>query len=119
MIILAGSVVISMSNNGIIGKANTAVDESDLKRVQNLAAIAWADIVNLEYNKVYSGIGTAGAQCLVFINENGQYKDVTKIPGNTCIVSNKQILIGGTIPVEFSEDGKSFVFNGQIFTVVE
>ena len=43
MIILAASVVISLSNTGIIDKAGQAVDATDAAQVQNLAALAWAD----------------------------------------------------------------------------
>jgi len=43
MIILASAILISLSNSGIIGKANEAVKASDLKAVQNVAALAWAE----------------------------------------------------------------------------
>ena len=43
MIILAAAVVISMSNNGIIDKASHAVQLTDEKQVQDLAALAWAE----------------------------------------------------------------------------
>ena len=43
MIILAATVVIAMSNNGIIERANHAVKITDEKQVQDLAALAWAE----------------------------------------------------------------------------
>ncbi len=43
MIILAASVIIAMSNNGIIDRANQAVKLTDEKQVQDLAALIWAE----------------------------------------------------------------------------
>jgi len=43
MIILAGSIIISLSNSGIIGKAEEAVDAANLQEVQQIATLAWAD----------------------------------------------------------------------------
>ena len=43
MIILAGSVVITLSNSGIIDKANEAVSASDLNQVQHAATLIWVD----------------------------------------------------------------------------
>ena len=43
MIILAASVVITLSNSGIINKANDAVDKTNASEVQNLATLAWAE----------------------------------------------------------------------------
>ena len=43
MVVLVAAVVLSLSNTGIINKANQAVDISNEKQVQNLAAIVWAD----------------------------------------------------------------------------
>ena len=43
MIILAASVIIAMTNNGIIDRASQAVQLTDEKQVQDLAAIAWAE----------------------------------------------------------------------------
>ena len=43
MIILAASVVISLNNTGIINKANTAVQLTDEKQVQDLASLIWAE----------------------------------------------------------------------------
>ena len=43
MIILAASVIISLSDAGIINKANDAVDKTNASEVQNLATLAWAE----------------------------------------------------------------------------
>ena len=43
MIILAGTVILALSQNGIIGKANEAVDTTNLKQVEQAAMLAWAD----------------------------------------------------------------------------
>ena len=43
MIILAASVVISLSNTGIINKANQAVQLTDERQVQDLAGLVWAE----------------------------------------------------------------------------
>ena len=43
MIILAASVVITLSNTGIIDRANHAVQLTDEKQVQDLAAMLWAE----------------------------------------------------------------------------
>ena len=43
MIILASSVVITLSNTGVINKASQAVDLTNEAQVQDLAALLWAD----------------------------------------------------------------------------
>ena len=43
MIILAAAVVISMSNTGIIDRADVATQTTNEKQVQQLAAVVWAD----------------------------------------------------------------------------
>ena len=43
MIILAGTIILSLDNNGIIGKAQEAVNKTNLAEVQNLAQLAWAE----------------------------------------------------------------------------
>ena len=43
MIILATAVVLTLSNSGIISKANDAVDATDLANMQDLASTLWAD----------------------------------------------------------------------------
>ncbi len=43
MIILAASVVITLSNTGIINRANRAVELTNESQVQDLAALIWAD----------------------------------------------------------------------------
>ena len=43
MIILAASVVITLSNTGVINRASQAVDATNQSQVQDLAALVWAD----------------------------------------------------------------------------
>ena len=43
MIILAASVVLSLSNSGIINKANDAVNKTNLKEVEQLATLIWSE----------------------------------------------------------------------------
>ena len=45
MIILAASVVVTLSNTGIINRANDAVAATDLKQIEQLASIAWSEAV--------------------------------------------------------------------------
>ena len=44
MIIIAGAVIIEIENTGIIEKANQAVTDMDLKNLEQLANMAYADI---------------------------------------------------------------------------
>ena len=43
MIILAAAIIISLSNNGIIGKANEAVEQTDKKQVETMAQVVWGE----------------------------------------------------------------------------
>ena len=43
MIILAGSVVVTLSNTGIIGKANEAVESTNIKEIEQLASLIWSE----------------------------------------------------------------------------
>ena len=43
MIILAAAIILSLSSNGIIDRANEAVDKTDIAQVQTLASTIWAD----------------------------------------------------------------------------
>ncbi len=43
MIILAASVVITLSNTGVINKAGEAVDKTNMQQVQNLASLVWSE----------------------------------------------------------------------------
>ena len=43
MIILAASVVLTLSNSGIINKANEAVEKTNIKEVEQLASLTWAE----------------------------------------------------------------------------
>lgn len=57
MTIIAGAVILSLDGTNIFEKANNAVKEYDLKQVQNLASLAWAEafldetvITDLQYD---------------------------------------------------------------------
>ena len=43
MIILAGAIILSLNNAGIIGKANQAVEESNEATVKQLADLKWSE----------------------------------------------------------------------------
>ena len=43
MIILAAAIIITLSNTGIIGRANEAVDATSYKQVEQLAQLIWAE----------------------------------------------------------------------------
>jgi len=43
MIVLAGAIILSLNNSGIIGKANEAVRDTDEATVRELAQMAWAE----------------------------------------------------------------------------
>ena len=43
MIILAGVIIVSLSNSNIFDRASEAVDEYNLKQVQSLASLKWLD----------------------------------------------------------------------------
>ena len=43
MIILAGAIILSLSNNGIIGKANEAVEKTNINQVRTLAELKWSE----------------------------------------------------------------------------
>ena len=43
MVILAAAIIISISNSGIVNRANTAVDETNEKQMKELVSLAWAE----------------------------------------------------------------------------
>ena len=43
MIVLAGAIIITLSNSGIIEKANEAVDKTNEAQVQQIAQLGWAE----------------------------------------------------------------------------
>jgi len=43
MIVLAGAIILSLNNSGIIGKANMAVSDTDEATVKEIAQMAWAE----------------------------------------------------------------------------
>jgi len=43
MIILAGTIILTLDNTGVIDRANEAVEKTNLAEVQNLASLKWAE----------------------------------------------------------------------------
>jgi len=43
MIILAGTIILTLDNTGVIEKAEEAVEKTSLAEVQNLASLKWAE----------------------------------------------------------------------------
>lgn len=43
MIILASSIILTLSDSGIINRANEAVDKTNLQEIQHIASLAWAE----------------------------------------------------------------------------
>ena len=80
MIILA-AIILSLSSNGIIDRANEAVDKTDKAQVQNLASLAWSEAylngartkeeLMLEVSKILKEQGITKADYLLDITENG------------------------------------------------
>ena len=108
MVILAGTIIISINNNGIIEKTTSAVKQNNLKEVQTMAQMAWAEgylankrgvylneyIIaalednNVDMSKYYVEVTSSGAivyqnSSLVgtYVEYNVAYTDVA-IPGN-------------------------------------
>ncbi len=80
----------------------------------------YIDVDSLIYNTLYTGTGFMGAQCGFYVNDEGVYIEQTTIPGSVITYSDKTTdIANGGLVVTFSEDGKSFVFNGQTFTLAE
>ena len=77
-------------------------------------------VPELKYNTLYTGTGSMGAQCSFYVNSEGVYIEQTTIPGSVITYSDKKTdIANGGLVVTFSEDGKSFVFNGQTFKIAE
>ncbi|MBR6689422.1 MAG: hypothetical protein IKL68_05350 [Clostridia bacterium] len=80
MIIIAASVVITLTNTGITNKANEAVDLTNEKQVQNLAALIWSEsyldelrgkaLVD-EVTDRLKGYGVTDAEWNIVIADNG------------------------------------------------
>ena len=77
-------------------------------------------VPELKYNTLYTGTGSMGAQCGFYVNDEGVYIEQTTIPGSVITYSDKTTdIANGGLVLNFSEDGKSFVFNGQTFKIAE
>ncbi len=129
MIILAASVVISMSNTGIIDKADYATQLTDKKQVENLAALTWAELytegikeqfiletkVNekmkesgidtKKYNLMITNTGITVQEKKAALNEYGFYFDIEYVcngfnPGDGNIGNSRVILTEDGVTVE-------------------
>ena len=79
---------------------------------------AYVTAQNLKYNIIYKGVGTFGSECMAFIDENGIWHDKFII-SSECLEYDvgKAEISSGNLILNFSEDGKSFVFNGNTFSI--
>ena len=68
MIILAAAIILSLSSNGIIDRANEAVDATDEKQMQTLASTLWSDAY-LDYKS-----GTITEMDIIQKVKDGLYK---------------------------------------------
>ena len=55
----------------------------------------------------------------MYVDSTGRSYDSFVISQDKITYSNKKANLSGAIIIEFSEDGKSFVFNDQTFVVAE
>lgn len=111
MIILAAAVVISLTSNGIIDRANQAVQATDEKQVQQIVSLAWADAYtsgrktleelqaavdksleenNIDTNQFYVEVTTTGVNVtkdVPYVYKNTKYV-ISKMEGSYIIVSD-------------------------------
>ena len=105
MIILAAAVIISMSNNGIIDRASQAVQLTDEKQVQDLAALLWAeayldpakkaDIVNVVTQELAKQ-GVTTTDWNITVSNTG----VVITAKNSDVVISQMIIVGTYYDVE-------------------
>jgi len=69
MIVLAGAIILSLNNSGIIGKANQAVRDTDEATVKELAQMAWAEAYADEVRTV-EGKGGFKERVEIALSEN-------------------------------------------------
>ena len=115
---------VKFTENGGMQIIGTVIEHT-FRKGQGVAAAdfmgeVYVSVSELEYNKLYTGTGTMGAQCSFYVNDEGVYIEQTTIPGSVITYSDKKTdIANGGLVVTFSEDGKSFVFNGQTFKIAE
>lgn len=74
MIVLAGAIILSLSNNGIINKASDAVQKADNATLQEIATLGWTDAYA---NAIEKGV-SQNEQLLLEELENGVKAALTK-----------------------------------------
>ena len=115
MIILAASVVITLSNTGIIDKAGQAVSATDLKNVQDLATMIWLD-VSMEGNKTDDELRNEVIAGLINQNVDVSKYDITVTENGIGVALATGTLLKFGVPYKttISEDGMTmeieFVF---------
>ncbi len=110
MIILAASVVITLSNSGIINKANDAVKKTNLKEVEQLASITWAE----EYLEGKRGETLKTAVLDRLKNYTNDYTFIVSNHGVTVTPNDE---LGWRIEREYDEEGlitKAVVTDGAV-----
>ena len=113
MIILATAIILSLSNSGIIGKANKAKTETDVSNAKDVVAMAHADWM-LDEVKIMaedSSITSFGKYAEKKLKEAGYKTDGTN---GSYVVSDN-----GTVNTLYVEDGKKVVTIPDGFTYLE
>ena len=75
MIILAGTIVLTLNESSILRKANEAVELTDFGQIKNLAAIKWAE----EYFKDYESEDELKSAVIQALKDEGVDTDKYKI----------------------------------------
>ena len=88
MVILAGAIILTLNNNGIINKASEAVEKTNLKQVQYIANLAWAEAYTDGVRTVEDVDGVKGFETRV--KEGIQVQGIDMTPYNI-IVTDKGV----------------------------
>ena len=118
MVILAASVVITLSNTGVINKASEAVDLANEAQVQDLAALLWAEVYMDNkrgtdlVNEVTTKLGEQGItsdKWNIQISNTGvtvTSKDTAMAPGLGSLISKDNY--GDTVDYTVTVDGTTY-----------
>ena len=122
MIILASAIVITLSNSGIINKANEAVDATNLKQVQELAQVIWAegsldnkDAATIK-GEIVSKLGDAASKYNIVVTDKG-VTVVFAIPGLYKTGTNYTELLKDWDTLV--KEGAIHVENGVVYTSLD
>ena len=122
MIILAAAIVITLSNSGIINKANEAVDATNLKQVQELAQVIWAEgyLDNKDEEEIkgeiVSKLGDAASKYNIVVTDKG-VTVVFAIPGLYKTGTNYTELLKDWDTLV--KEGSIHVENGVVYTILD